>query len=62
MTPKQQGIALNALRVAAEQYDRDAGTCLANNQSRLADQFTLQATEARQLAYELENDESYVPH
>jgi hypothetical protein len=58
-----QSIVLTALRVAAEQYDRDAkvarelyaGGKVGLGYKSLAEQFDLQAREARQLAMELED-------
>lgn len=46
---------INALRVAASVYDADVSTMQGLGQLGLAEQFTAQAKEARQLAAFIEN-------
>lgn len=51
----EQSTIANALRVAAEQYDRDAQVCAETpGQTRVAEQFRRQAEEARKMAAELD--------
>lgn len=51
LTPKQQGIAVHALRVAAERFTEDAKVSASiKGHERLSEQFTLQAIDSRELA------------
>lgn len=50
-----QNFIVNALRVAAEQYDRDAIIASEAGQPRMANQFVYQADRARTLAARLED-------
>jgi hypothetical protein len=58
LTQSQQALIANALRTAAEVYDHDAMTARYGGerpQLRIAAQFRLQATQARQLAADISN-------
>lgn len=46
---------VNALRIAAEAYDGDAALSAKCQQPRLAEQFKVQAAQARSLAERIEN-------
>lgn len=52
----ETGIAINALRVAAEVYAKDAATCKGAGDKRTAEHFELQAKEAIALADKIEED------
>lgn len=51
---QDRGIAVHALRVAADRFDEDAKVAREANQPRLAEQFEKQARESRQLADEID--------
>lgn len=54
LTAREIVTAVNALRLAAEQYRKDALDMRAAQLHRVSDQFTLQALEALSLAEKLE--------
>lgn len=54
LSPKDQGTAIEALRVAEEVYRKDAATMRVEGQDRIAEQFERQAKDAMLLKAWLE--------
>lgn len=55
LTESDKSAIVNALRIAAEQYKKDAEVCEEDGQASLAEQFSRQRQEALKLAVRIED-------
>lgn len=59
LTDADKALICSALRIAADQFEKDAATCATEHVGRLVQQFEAQVTQARELSDKIE-DSDYV--